>query len=66
MFDKFLKENRSPGVLRAFLNTVTSLIGTDINRKFSTIRRDLPISIAEEQAVFGGAYQIFVCKKPVI
>ncbi len=65
MFDKFLKENRSPGILRSLFNIVTSLIGTDINRSFSTIRRDLPVRIIKEQAVLGSAYTIFVCKKPV-
>jgi phosphatidylethanolamine/phosphatidyl-N-methylethanolamine N-methyltransferase len=65
VFDKFLKENRSPSILRSLFNIVTSLIGTDINRSFSTIRRDLPVRIIKEQAVLGGAYTIFVCKKPV-
>lgn len=60
VFDKFVPDGRKPGLGRKVLNKVTSLIGTDITRRFEDIAEGLPINIAFSQWVLAGLYRIMV------
>ena len=64
VFDKFLADGEKPSLARKLLNTVTSLIGTDINRRFGEIIKGLPVQIVhDEPSIFAGSYRIILLQK---
>ncbi|AJS58822.1 class I SAM-dependent methyltransferase [Paenibacillus sp. IHBB 10380] len=64
VFDKFLDENKKPNILRKALNMITSIFGTDINRRFDEILRSTPLNINhQESSVLNGNYKIIVLEK---
>ncbi|MCI0768532.1 class I SAM-dependent methyltransferase [Bacillus sp. TL12] len=66
VFDKFSPEESSPSISRNIINTITSFLGTDINRGFSDICKDLPIKIVyEEPSIFKGNYKIILLQRAV-
>ncbi|WLR52142.1 hypothetical protein LC040_04330 [Bacillus tianshenii] len=63
MFDKFLDAEK-PSFLRKGFNTITSAVGTDINRRFENIVGGMPCEIVKhERSLFRGNYQIYVLHK---
>ncbi|MGN4838273.1 class I SAM-dependent methyltransferase [Bacillus cereus group sp. MYBK150-2] len=66
VFDKFLPEEMSSSISRSIINSITSFLGTDINRKFSGICIDLPMKIVyEEPSIFKGNYKIILVQREV-
>lgn len=66
VFDKFLPEEMSSSISRSIINSITSFLGTDINRKFSDICIDLPMkSVYEEPSIFKGNYKIILVQREV-
>ncbi|MBJ8083204.1 methyltransferase domain-containing protein [Bacillus cereus group sp. N14] len=66
IFDKFLPEEMSSSISRSIINSITSFLGTDINRKFSDICIDLPMKIVyEEPSIFKGIYKIILVQREV-
>jgi len=64
VFDKFLADGEKPSLARKLLNMVTSLIGTDINRRFGEIIKGLPVQIVhDEPSIFAGSYRIILLQK---
>lgn len=64
VFDKFLPEESSSSISRSMINTITSFFGTDINRRFSDICKDLPIQVVyEEPSIFKGNYKIILLQR---
>ncbi len=64
VFDKFLPENTAPGPARRALNRITSLLGTDINRRLcDVIDTRACVIIHQEANLLRGAYQIVVMEK---
>ena len=62
VFDKFLEENRKPSLARIIFNSVTSLFGTDISRRFSDMIKGLPVKVVCDMPV-GFSYRIILLKK---
>lgn len=59
VFDKFLEGNKNPSLFRKLLNSVTSLLGTDINRRFRDIMNGLPVTvICDMPLMYAGSYRI--------
>jgi len=64
VFDKFLPENGSLTVGRRLLNLFTTLIGTDINRRFSDLATGGGFAVVrDEPSVLRGAYRIIEVRK---
>lgn len=64
VFDKFLEGNKKPSLFRKLLNAVTSLLGTDINRRFRDIINGLPVTvICDMPLMFTGSYRVIFLKK---
>jgi len=64
VFDKFLPENGSLTVGRRLLNLFTTLIGTDINRRFSELSTGGGFAVLrDEPSVLRGAYRIIEVRK---
>ncbi|SMF78906.1 Methylase involved in ubiquinone/menaquinone biosynthesis [Paenibacillus uliginis N3/975] len=67
VLDKFLDENKKPNILRKALNMITSIFGTDINRRFDEILRSTPLNINhQESSVLNGNYKIIVLEKSTL
>ena len=63
IFDKFIKDKGKVSIFRKLLNKATSMIGTDINRRFEEITDGLPICIVkDEPSMFNGNYRIILIK----
>jgi phosphatidylethanolamine/phosphatidyl-N-methylethanolamine N-methyltransferase len=62
VFDKFIDSNQKPNRLRRLLNTLTSVIGTDITRDFYRMKKALPIEITKEYKTLNGLYTIIVAR----
>lgn len=63
VFDKFIADRENPSFPRKVLNIVTSLIGTDINRRFGDISGGLPIRVVcDMSSIFGGSYRIILLR----
>lgn len=59
VFDKFLEGNKNPSLFRKLLNSVTSLLGTDINRRFRDIINGLPVTVIKDMPLmYAGSYRI--------
>jgi phosphatidylethanolamine/phosphatidyl-N-methylethanolamine N-methyltransferase len=64
VFDKFLPDDAQPKFGRRLLNLVTTLIGTDINRRFGDIARDSPCTIVDDApSLLRGAYRVILVQK---
>lgn len=64
VFDKFLEGNKNPSLFRRLLNSVTSLLGTDINRRFRDILDGLPVTVIYDMPLmFTGNYRVIFLKK---
>lgn len=63
VFDKFLNTPGKPSWGRRGLNQITTIIGTDINRRFSEIISGQPLEILSKTNLFIRSYQIIVLKK---
>lgn len=63
VFDKFVNSSNVT-LVRKLFNVLTSFIGTDINRYFDDIVRDIPVKIIRENAsLFKGTYKIILLEK---
>jgi ubiquinone/menaquinone biosynthesis C-methylase UbiE len=64
IFDKFLPEGKSVSLIRKFLNSFSTLLGTDINRRLSGLMKGCPCEIVhEEPSIGGGMYRVVMLKK---
>lgn len=64
VFDKFLPDDSGPSPGRRLLNLITTLIGTDINRRFGDIARDSPCTIVNDApSLLRGAYRVIRLQK---
>jgi ubiquinone/menaquinone biosynthesis C-methylase UbiE len=64
VFDKFAPENGYIPVGRRILNIFSTLIGTDITRKFGEMLRDSAAEVIwQEASILRGKYRIFLLKK---
>ncbi len=64
IFDKFLPENTAPGPARRAFSRLTTLLGTDINRRLCDVIDTRACVITHQEAnLLRGAYQIVVLKK---
>lgn len=68
IFDKFLPEHTSPTILRKILGGLTRQLGTDPNRRFGEMSKDIPeaIIVNDESAMLHGQYRVILLKKPKI
>ena len=58
VFDKFIHSGAKVSGLRKLINSITSSIGTDINRCFEDTLQGLPVNkIRDESLMFGGMYR---------
>jgi phosphatidylethanolamine/phosphatidyl-N-methylethanolamine N-methyltransferase len=61
VFDKFLPDDAELGLARWLLNLVTTLIGTDITRRFGDIDRDSHwVVVRDEPSLLRGAYRVIL------
>jgi len=66
IFDKFAGEGQRESLVKALLNKLTTSLGTDINRKFSEISKDVNFKVVEQrESLFGGMYKIMILEKGV-
>ena len=65
LFDKFLPEGHSAGLMRRLAGAFFNWIGTDINRRLSDVVGDLPDGTVElnEASLFFGQYRILRIRK---
>ena len=64
VFDKFLADNRSPSGFRRLLNLLTSVFGTDINRRLGDTTEGLDLTVVTDRAsLFRGAYRGILLEK---
>ena len=55
VFDKFQPDNVKPSLPRRVMNFFSSLLGTDITRRLSELRRDCPCTLThDEPSLLGG------------
>jgi ubiquinone/menaquinone biosynthesis C-methylase UbiE len=67
VFDKFVSEDRKPTLGRRFINFFSTLLGTDITRRFDQIAGDLELNLLHEEAsLLKGTYRIILLSKPLI
>lgn len=68
IFDKFLPEHTSPTILRKILGGLIRQLGTDPNRRFGEMLKDIPeaIVVNDESAMLHGQYRVILLKKPNI
>jgi len=64
IFDKFLPDDASLGLGRRLFNFFTTLVGTDINRRFGDIARNSPCTIVNDTpSLLRGAYRVILLQK---
>lgn len=64
VFDKFLPDERQPGLARRLGNALSTLVGTDINRRLADILQGQPCSvIRNEPSLLGGAYRVVLLRR---
>ncbi len=68
IFDKFLPEHTKPTILRNILGVLIRQLGTDPNRRFGEMSKDIPeaIVVTNETAMLHGQYRVILLKKPNI
>jgi len=63
VFDKFLPDDAQPNPGRRLLNLVTTLIGTDITRRFGDIARGSPCTVVDDApSLLRGAYRVILVR----
>jgi phosphatidylethanolamine/phosphatidyl-N-methylethanolamine N-methyltransferase len=64
VFDKFLPDHTRPSPGRMLTNVVSTLFGTDINRRLGDIVTGAPCRIVhDEPSILGGMYRVVVLEK---
>jgi phosphatidylethanolamine/phosphatidyl-N-methylethanolamine N-methyltransferase len=64
VFDKFLADGSQPTWGRRFSNTLATLLGTDINRRFGDIIVGLPcVVVCDEPSILGGMYRVILLQR---
>ena len=64
VFDKFQPDDESISPIRRLINVFSSLLGTDITRRFGPMRQGLPCRVTiEEPSLLGGTYRIYLLQK---
>jgi SAM-dependent methyltransferase len=64
VFDKFLGETAAPSLLRRLLNVGAVLLGTDLNRRLSSLLAGSGLTpVADQPALLGGAYRLVQLRK---
>lgn len=64
IFDKFIKDNKSPSILRKLVNPITSFLFSDINRSLPDIIKDTVLRIKlKENSLFNGTFKIYILSK---
>jgi ubiquinone/menaquinone biosynthesis C-methylase UbiE len=64
IFDKFLPEGKNVSLFRKFINLFSTLLGTDINRRLSDLRKDCPCGIVRDEAsIASGMYRVILLRK---
>jgi phosphatidylethanolamine/phosphatidyl-N-methylethanolamine N-methyltransferase len=63
VFDKFLRDDQRPSMLRRLLNPIMRLLFTDMNRRLGPLLRSTAFVVEhDEAAAFGGLFRIIVLK----
>lgn len=63
VFDKFLPDSAKPSVFRKLLNFFSTLLGTDINRRFGELIRGSSLIVEhDEPALLNGVYRVIRLK----
>jgi len=63
IFDKFLSEGKKPSPVRKFFNIFSTLLGTDINRRFSDLMRGCSCEVTHNEPSIGrGMYRVILIK----
>jgi len=64
VFDKFLRDDQRPSMMRRLLNPIMKLLFTDMNRRLGPLLQGTDLVIEhDETAAFGGFFRIIVLKK---
>jgi phosphatidylethanolamine/phosphatidyl-N-methylethanolamine N-methyltransferase len=64
VFDKFLREDERPSLGRRLLNVITTLFGTDINRRLGDMLAGQPCSVvSDEPSLLGGMYRVVLLSR---
>ncbi len=64
VFDKFVKTNSKPGVVRKFLNVFTNLLFSDITRDFESIHSQSSLKIiSDREADLNGNFRLILLEK---
>lgn len=67
IFDKFLPENGKLSLGRRFFNLFTTLLGTDITRRFSQMAKGLELNLLhEETSLLHGTYRIILLERKAV
>jgi ubiquinone/menaquinone biosynthesis C-methylase UbiE len=63
IFDKFLPEGKNPSVGRKLLNSFSTMLGTDINRRLSDLMANCACRVTHaEPSIAGGMYRVILLK----
>ncbi len=63
VFDKFLPDGSRPSLGRRLSNAFSTLLGTDINRRFGDIIEGLPCDLVhDEPSILGGMYRVVLLR----
>jgi ubiquinone/menaquinone biosynthesis C-methylase UbiE len=61
VFDKFLPDGSTPGLRRRLGNAVTTLLGTDVNRRLGDVVAGQPcVIVHDEPSLLGGMYRVLL------
>jgi phosphatidylethanolamine/phosphatidyl-N-methylethanolamine N-methyltransferase len=64
VFDKFLRDDQRPSMMRWLLNPIMKLLFTDMNRRLGPLLRGTELDVErDEPAAFGGFFRTIVLKK---
>ena len=59
VFDKFLRDQERPSVIRRLLNAIAKPLFSDLNRRLGPLMAGTPLVIEHDEAVgFGGTYRV--------
>ena len=64
VFDKFQPEHERLPLVRKMINVVSTLLGTDITRRFSKMAQGCPCTVThEEPSILSGMYRVMLLKR---
>ena len=64
VFDKFLPDDGRPSMLRRVLNAFSTLLGTDINRRFGQLSQGCGCVVVEDEpSILNGLYRVLLLKR---